>query len=310
MLNSAIAAEKFLMKNKLVYIGGPTCSGKTNLSILLANTLGTEIISCDSRQVYKELSIGTAKPSKSDLKTIKHHFIDHLSIHDEYSVGTYSMETNEILKSLFNKINIVIMVGGSGLYADSILYGIDRFPKVKTDIKKQIISLFKNEGIKRLNSMLEKYDPEYYNIVDKNNSRRIIRALEICLSTGKPFTSFLKKKRKNSFFESKILLMNPERKELYKKINTRVNKMISIGLEKEAKKLYKYKNLHSLQTLGYSEFFNYFEGKYDYKNTIDKIKTNTRRYAKRQTTWNKKYREAFLINENYKLDEIINFINK
>ena len=127
------------------------------------------------------------------------------------------------------------MVGGSGLYADSILYGIDRFPKVKTDIKKQIISLFKNEGIKRLNSMLEKYDPEYYNIVDKNNSRRIIEALEICLSTGKPFTSFLKKKRKNSFFESKILLMNPERKELYKKINTRVNKMISIGLEKKQK---------------------------------------------------------------------------
>ena len=203
MINSAIAAEKFLMKNKLVYIGGPTCSGKTNLSILLANTLGTEIISCDSRQFYRELSIGTAKPSKSDLKTVKHHFIDHLSIHDEFSVGTYSRETNEILKSLFNKINIVIMVGGSGLYADSILYGIDRFPKVKTDIKKQIISLFKNEGIKRLNSMLEKYDPEYYNIVDKNNSRRIIRALEICLSTGKPFTSFLKKREKIVFLNQK-----------------------------------------------------------------------------------------------------------
>ena len=309
MLSFATVVEIFLMtRNKLIYIGGPTCSGKTKLSLLLAETLKTEIISCDSRQIYKEISIGTAKPSKSNLKKVKHHFINHVSIHEDYNVGIYNMETKKTLESIFKKKNTVILVGGTGLYANSIINGIDKFPKVKNSIKKKLNLILNNEGIEKLNSMLKKYDPEYYKIVDKSNSRRIIRALEVSLSSGKPFTSFLKKVRKNSLFESKVLLMNLDRKELYKKINSRVDKMISLGLEKEAKSLFNYKHLNSLQTVGYREFFNYFEGKCSYKNTIEEIKKNTRRYAKRQITWNKKYKDFFLVNEDYKLDEIIKFI--
>lgn len=298
-----------MKRNKLIYIGGPTCSGKTKLSILLAEIFKTEIISCDSRQIYKEISIGTAKPSKNNLKKVKHHFINHISIHEDYNVGIYNTQTNKILESIYKKKKIVILVGGTGLYANSIINGIDKFPKIKSSIKDKLNLIFKNKGIKKLNSMLKKYDPEYYKIVDKNNSRRVIRALEVSLSSGKPFTSFLKKVRRNGLFESKILLMNLERKKLYKKINNRVDKMISLGLEKEAKSLFKYKQLKSLQTVGYREFFNYFEGKCSYKNTIDEIKKNTRRYAKRQMTWNKKYNDFFLVNENYKLEEILKFIS-
>ena len=297
-----------MKRNKLIYIGGPTCSGKTKLSILLAEIFKTEIISCDSRQIYKEISIGTAKPSKNNLKKVKHHFINHISIHEDYNVGIYNTQTNKILESIYKKKKIVILVGGTGLYANSIINGIDKFPKIKSSIKDKLNLIFKNKGIKKLNSMLKKYDPEYYKIVDKNNSRRVIRALEVSLSSGKPFTSFLKKVRRNGLFESKILLMNLERKKLYKKINNRVDKMISLGLEKEAKSLFKYKQLNSLQTVGYREFFNYFEGKCSYKNAIEEIKKNTRRYAKRQITWNKKYKDFFLVNEDYKLDEIIKFI--
>ena len=309
MLSFATVVEIFLMtRNKLIYIGGPTCSGKTKLSVLLAETFKTEIISCDSRQIYKEISIGTAKPSKSNLKKVKHHFINHVSIHEDYNVGIYNMETKKTLESIFKKKNTVILVGGTGLYANSIINGIDKFPKVKNSIKKKLDLILNNEGIEKLNLMLKKYDPEYYKIVDKNNSRRIIRALEVSLSSGKPFISFFKKVRKNSLFESKVLLMNLDRKDLYKKINSRVDKMISLGLEKEAKSLFNYKHLNSLQTVGYREFFNYFEGKCSYKNTIEEIKKNTRRYAKRQITWNKKYKDFFLVNEDYKLDEIIKFI--
>ena len=299
-----------MKNNKLIYIGGPTCSGKSKLSILLAETFKTEIISCDSRQFYKETSIGTAKPSNYNLKKVKHHFINHVSIHSDYNVGIYNKETNKILESIFKKKKTVILVGGSGLYADSIINGIDDFPKVRSSIRDKVNFIFKNEGIDKLNSMLKEHDPEYHNIVDKNNSRRVIRALQVCLSTGKPFISFFKKRNKNILYNSKILLMNLDRKKLYKKINERVDKMISIGLEKEARRLYKHRNLKSLQTVGYSEFFNYFDGKYDYENTIEEIKKNTRRYAKRQITWNKKYEEAFLVNENYLLDEIIEFVNK
>ena len=297
-----------MTRNKLIYIGGPTCSGKTKLSVLLAENYKTEIISCDSRQIYKEISIGTAKPSKSNMKKVKHHFINHVSIHEDYNVGIYNRETKKTLESIFKKRNTVILVGGTGLYANSIINGIDKFPKIGDSIKKKLNLILNNEGIEKLNLMLKKHDPEYYKIVDKNNSRRIIRALEVSLSSGKPFISFLKKMRKNSLFESKILLMNIDRKELYKKINSRVDKMISLGLENEAKSLFKYKHLNSLQTVGYKEFFNYFEGKCSYKNTIEEIKKNTRRYAKRQITWNKKYKDFFLVNEDYKLDEIIKFI--
>ena len=299
-----------MKQNKLVYIAGPTCSGKTKLSIVLADILNTEIISCDSRQIYKEISIGTAKPCENDLKKNKHHFINHISIHDRYNVRIYYEESMKTLESIFKNRETAILVGGSGLYADSVINGIDYFPKVKNSVKHKISLILKNEGMKKLNSMLKKYDPEYYSVVDKNNTRRVIRALEVCLSSGKPFVSFFKKDRKNNLFDSKILIMNPDRIELYNKINSRVDKMISLGLEKEAKQLFKYKNLNSLQTVGYKEFFNYFEGKCNYKDTVDEIKKNTRRYAKRQITWNKKYKDEFLVDANYKLNKIINFISK
>ena len=219
MQSFATVVEIFLMKkNKLIYVGGPTCSGKTKLSILLAETFNTEIISCDSRQIYKEISIGTAKPSKNHLKKVKHHFINHVSIHENYNVGIYNSETNKMLESIFKTKDTVILVGGTGLYADSIINGIDKFPIIKNSVKDKLNLIYKIQGIEKLNLMLKKYDPEYYKIVDKKNSRRVIRALEVCLSSGKPFISFLKKVRKNTLFEPKILLMNPERKELYKKL--------------------------------------------------------------------------------------------
>ena len=189
-----------MKKNKLVYIAGPTCSGKTKLSILLADILNTEIISCDSRQIYKEISIGTAKPCENDLKKNKHHFINHISIHDNYNVGIYYKQSIKTLESIFKSRETAILVGGSGLYADSVINGIDNFPKIKNSVKQRINLLLKKEGMKKLNSMLKKYDPEYYSVVDKNNTRRVIRALEVCLSSGKPYVSYLKKSRRNNFF--------------------------------------------------------------------------------------------------------------
>jgi tRNA dimethylallyltransferase len=280
----------------LIYIAGPTGVGKTAFSIELAKKLKTEIISCDSRQFYKELEIGTCPPTKHQLKEIKHHFIHNKSIHDKYNVGLYEKDAIHIINNLFEDKEYLILVGGSGLYADSVIYGIDEFPEIPEKIRDEITREYKDKGISYLQEELKKLDKEYYKIVDIKNQSRIIRALEIIKFTGSKFSSLRKHTEKKREFKTKVVLLECSREVLYDKINRRVDVMISNGLEEEAFKLRKHSNLNTLNTVGYKEFFDYFENKLSYDEAIDKIKQNTRNYAKRQITWLKKYKNSKKIN--------------
>ena len=288
----------------LIYIAGPTGVGKTVFSIELAKKLNTEIISCDSRQFYKELEIGTCPPTKHQLKEIKHHFIHNKSIHDRYNVGLYEKDAIDKINKLFEDNEYLILVGGSGLYADSVLYGIDEFPEIPEKTRDEITSIYKDKGISYLQEELKNLDREYYEIVDINNHSRIIRALEIIKFTGNKFSSLRKHTKKKREFKTKVILLECPREVLYNRINRRVDIMISNGLEEEALKLQKYSNLNTLNTVGYKEFFDYFKNKLSYDVTIDKIKQNTRNYAKRQITWFKKYKNSKRINieENFEID--------
>jgi len=288
----------------LIYIAGPTGVGKTVFSIELAKKLNTEIISCDSRQFYKELEIGTCPPTKHQLKEIKHHFIHNKSIHDRYNVGLYEKDAINKINKLFEDNEYLILVGGSGLYADSVLYGIDEFPEIPEKIRDEITSIYKDKGISYLQKELKNLDREYYEIVDINNQSRIIRALEIIKFTGNKFSSLRKHTKKKREFKTKVILLECPREVLYNRINSRVDIMISNGLEEEALKLQRYSNLNTLNTVGYKEFFDYFKNKLSYDVAIDKIKQNTRNYAKRQITWFKKYKNSKRINieENFEID--------
>ena len=296
-----------MRKNKnLIYIAGPTGIGKTNLSIEIAKKLNTEILSCDSRQFYKELNIGTSPPSYSQLNDVKHHFIHNKSIHDVYNVGNYEKEAITLINKLFEDKDVLILVGGSGLYADSIMYGIDEFPEIPTNIRESLINEYNSSGLELIQNKLKKLDIKYYNEVDLNNSNRIIRALEIIEFTGKEFSLFRTKKQKERVFQSQVIVMECEREKLYNRINTRVDNMIEKGLEKEVLELRDFKHLNTLNTVGYKEFFNYFEGKSNYLDTLDKIKQNTRNYAKRQVTWLKRYKKSIKVHYNQEVDKIIN----
>ena len=288
----------------LIYIAGPTGVGKTVFSIELAKKLNTEIISCDSRQFYKELEIGTCPPTKHQLKEIKHHFIHNKSIHDRYNVGLYEKDAINKINKLFEDNEYLILVGGSGLYADSVLYGIDEFPEIPEKTRDEITSIYKDKGISYIQEELKNLDREYYEIVDINNHSRIIRALEIIKFTGNKFSSLRKHTKKKREFKTKVILLECPREVLYNRINRRVDIMISNGLEEEAIKLQKYSNLNTLNTVGYKEFFDYFKNKLSYDVAIDKIKQNTRNYAKRQITWFKKYKNSKRINieENFEID--------
>tara|TARA_X000000950_G_scaffold213518_1_gene256800 strand:+ start:225 stop:1124 length:900 start_codon:yes stop_codon:yes gene_type:complete len=288
----------------LIYIAGPTGIGKTAFSIELAKKLKTEIISCDSRQFYKELEIGTSPPTKHQLKEINHHFIHNKSIHDRYNVGLYEKDAINKINKLFEDNEYLILVGGSGLYADSVLYGIDEFPEIPEKIRDEITRIYQDKGISYLQEELKKLDREYYEIVDIKNQSRIIRALEIIKFTGNKFSSLRKHTKKKREFKTKVILLECPREVLYNRINRRVDIMISNGLEEEALKLQKYSNLNTLNTLGYKEFFDYFKNKLSYDVAIDKIKQNTRNYAKRQITWFKKYKNSKRINieENFEID--------
>jgi tRNA dimethylallyltransferase len=296
-----------MRKNKnLIYIAGPTGIGKTNLSIEIAKKLNSEILSCDSRQFYKELNIGTSPPSYSQLNDVKHHFIHNKSIHDIYNVGNYEKEAITLINKLFEDKDVLILVGGSGLYADSIMYGIDEFPEIPTNIRESFINEYNSSGLELIQNKLKKLDIKYYNEVDLNNSNRIIRALEIIEFTGKEFSLFRTKKQKERVFQSQVIVMECEREKLYNRINTRVDNMIEKGLEKEVLELRDFKHLNTLNTVGYKEFFNYFEGKSNYLDTLDKIKQNTRNYAKRQVTWLKRYKKSIKVHYNQEVDKIIN----
>ena len=296
------------MKKKLITISGQTASGKTNLSIRLAQNLNCSIISCDSRQFYKEMSIGTAVPSKLELLKANHYFIHHKSVRDNYTVGDFQNDALKLIENLFKKDDFIILTGGSGMYMDSIVNGIDTFPKIKLGVRELLNEKYNSKGVLFLKNKLKELDPEYHDIVDVNNHRRLIRALEVCISTGKPYSSFLNKKNKKYDFESINFCIKVDRELLYKKINYRVDKMISDGLIKEAKTLLKFKDLNSLNTVGYKELFEYFKGNLTKSQAIEKIKQNTRRYAKRQMTWLKN-KNLIWIENNIEIDEIKRFIN-
>lgn len=296
------------MKKKLITISGPTASGKTSLSLKLAEHLNCSIISCDSRQFYKEMSIGTAVPLKNELKKIDHYCIQHKSIKEAYTIGDFKDEAHKILKKLFKNNDFVIMTGGSGLYMDSVVSGLDDFPKIDPVIREGLNKNFKSNGINYLQKKLKELDPKYYSIVDLNNHRRIIRALEVCISEKQPYSNFLNKKNNTSNkFKTVNLSIETNRDDLYKKINSRVDQMIEYGLVEEVNSLYKYKHLNPLNTVGYKEIFDFIDGKSTLIEAIDKIKQNTRRYAKRQLTWLKK-RKLIWVNKNIKIEELKNII--
>tara|TARA_R110001583_G_scaffold67308_3_gene192566 strand:+ start:23184 stop:24095 length:912 start_codon:yes stop_codon:yes gene_type:complete len=276
------------MTNYLVTVVGATAIGKTALSIQLAQHFKTEIISCDSRQFYKEMNIGTAVPTLEELAAAKHHFIQERSIFDTYSVGQFEKDALCKLDALFLKNKCVLMVGGSGLYTNAVLEGLDYFPEVAPEIRKKLNLQLKNEGIESLQNRLKELDIESYNSIEIENPHRLIRALEICIGTGKTYSEFKNKpKTKRAFTPIKIGL-TADREIMYNRINKRVGIMIEQGLVDEAKELYKNKDLNALQTVGYRELFQYFDGDCTLEFAIEEIKKNTRRFAKRQVTWNKK----------------------
>ena len=296
-----------MMSNKsLIYIAGPTAIGKTKISIELAKKLNTEIISCDSRQFYKELKIGTAPPTQEELSEVKHHFIQNKSINEIYTVGDFEKEAINKINALFNSYDKLIMVGGSGLYADAIMFGLDKFPKIPKEIRDQVNLFYKTHGLIALQELLLEKDPKYYTRIDKNNYVRLIRALEVCIYSGKPYSSFLGKIKGNRKFVSKMAIIDLPREKLYEKINKRVDFMIKMGLEKEVKNLFNYRKYPALNTVGYKELFSFFEGKIKFEEAINEIKKNTRRYAKRQITWFKKYENAMYFKNNTPIAEIYN----
>lgn len=294
------------MKNILIVLLGPTGVGKTDVSIEIARHFRSEIISADSRQFFREMSIGTAVPSEQQLKEVKHHFIRFLSIKDYYSSSLFERDVITILPKLFAKNNIVLMTGGSGMYIDAVCSGIDDIPDVDPAVRIKYTEKYLEEGIDGLRVALKLLDPEHYSRVDLRNYKRIIRALEICESTGRPYSSFLKKqKRERDFGIIKIGLVRT-REDLYRRINLRVDDMIKTGLEDEARYLYIFRNHNALNCVGYKEFFNFFDAKISREEAIGLIKRNSRRYAKRQMTWWGKDKEIKWFNPN-RVGEIIKY---
>ncbi|EEB66149.1 tRNA (adenosine(37)-N6)-dimethylallyltransferase MiaA [Capnocytophaga sputigena] len=293
------------IKNKktLLTIVGPTAIGKTSLAIDLALHFGTEIISCDSRQFFKEMSIGTAVPSAKELAQAKHHFIQHKSIYEPYSVGDFERDAITLLTELFQRNDVVIMVGGSGLYADAVLYGLDDFPEVSPEIRNGLNKLYQKQGITYLQTRLKDLDPIQYTQMDVQNPQRMMRALEVCIASGKPYSSFLNKKETLRDFTNITIGLTAEREVVYNRINERVELMLENGLLIEAQTLFPHKKLNALQTVGYRELFNFFEGKTSLDFAIEEIKKNTRRFAKRQYTWFHKNKDInwFEINQLDKL---------
>ncbi len=269
----------------LIIITGPTAVGKTSVSINLARHFHAEIISADSRQFYKELIIGTAAPTSEELNAVRHHLVGMLSVTENYNVYRFEKDAVGILEKLFATHDIVFMVGGSGLYIDAVCNGIDEIPDPDMELRNELNTTYETLGIQPLRQQLMLLDPESYEKLDIANHKRIIRALEVCIATGKPYSSFLNRKSVTRPFNILKIGLKRERAELYESINKRVDIMIQSGLENEARSLYPFRHLNSMQTVGYRELFDYFDGKYSFPQAIEKIKTNTRRYAKKQMTW-------------------------
>ncbi|MDB4037092.1 tRNA (adenosine(37)-N6)-dimethylallyltransferase MiaA [Polaribacter sp.] len=275
-------------QNTLITIVGPTAIGKTALSIQLANAFNASIISCDSRQFFKEMTIGTAVPNTKELAAAKHYFIQNRSVFDSYNVGEFERDTLEKLEVLFKENPIQIMVGGSGLYVDAVLNGLDYFPEVAPEIRETLLLKLEKEGIEVLQKQLKELDVETYNLIAIDNPHRIMRALEVCIGSGIPYSTFKNKPKKPRNFKSIKIGLNADRQIIYNRINQRVDAMIDNGLIEEAKTLYVHKELNALQTVGYRELFSFFDGNFTKEFAISEIKKNSRRFAKRQLTWFKR----------------------
>ena len=291
----------------LIIVLGPTGVGKSDISIQLAKHFHTEIISADSRQFFKELSIGTAVPSSEDLEIVPHHFIQNKSIHNYYNVSEYETEVLYLISELFAKVNPIILTGGSMLYVDTICNGIDDIPTVDPEIRDDVIGWYAQNGIEALRERLLEIDPEYYRIVDLNNPKRLLHAVEIHQMTGQPLTSFRKKTIKERPFRMIKIGINQDRKVLYERINQRVLKMMDAGLLEEAKTVYPYRKLNSLNTVGYKELFSYLDGECTLDEAIDLIQRNTRKYARKQLTWFRRDQQIKWF-EPEQLQEIIEFV--
>jgi len=298
------------MNKYLITIVGPTAIGKTSLSIEIAKHFNAEIISSDSRQFFKEMSIGTAVPSEEELNQVKHHFIQNISIHDDYNVGQFEKDVVMTLNNIFKENDIVIMVGGSGLYVDAVLKGLDDFPEVDPKIREELKSQLDKNGIQSLQEQLKKLDIETYQKIDIENHQRVIRALEICIGTNKSYSSFLTDKTKERNFIPMKIGLTTDRNIIYDRINQRVDIMMENGLLNEVKKLIQYKDLNALQTVGYKELFSYIQGDISIEFAISEIKKNTRRFAKRQLTWYRKDKEIQWFDFKEDRQHIIEFIKE
>ncbi len=291
----------------LVVIAGPTASGKTATAIQVAKALGTEIISADSRQFYKELPIGTAAPTKEEQAEVKHHMIHNLNVEDKYDVADYENDVLALLKKLFINHDSAVLTGGSGLFIDAVCKGLDSIPDISDETRNKVNKLYEEGGLFALQNEVQRLDPEYYNMVDKYNPRRLQRAVEVCYQTGLPYSSFRNNTAKVRDFKIIKVALLWDRNELISRINLRVEKMVSEGLLDEAKAMYPKRHLNSLNTVGYKEIFEHFDGKASLNEAIEHIKINTRQYAKRQMTWLRKNNDYqwFTIEE---IPEMINYI--
>lgn len=303
------------MKNYLIIIVGPTAIGKTALSIKIAKHFKSEIISCDSRQFYKEMTIGTAVPSTEELMAVPHHFIQNKSIFDNYTVGDYENEVLPVIDQLFHKNNIQVVVGGSGLYVDAILKGFDEFPEVSEEIKQQIENEYNKDGISYLQNQLNHLDPTYTEFLQNTNPQTLVnpqrmkRFVGVCLASNKPYSSFLNQKKANRNFIPILIGLNADRNIIYQRINNRVDLMMQNGLLKEINDLYPHKHLNALQTVGYRELFDYIDEKLTLEQAVEEIKKNTRRFSKRQLTWFQRYETVEWFDFNTPLQSIISKIS-
>ena len=297
------------MTNTLVVLLGPTGIGKTELSMQLANTLGSPIISSDSRQIYHELSIGTAAASAEQQARVRHYMVQNKSVHDYYNASMFESEVLDLLNSLFGKHQKVLMTGGSMMYIDAVCRGIDYLPTIDHELRKELKDRFLNEGVEPLREMLRKLDPVHYQKVDLDNTKRILKALEVSLQTGKPYSSFMTGNVKKRPFNILKIGLNIARETLYERINSRVTLMMEQGLETEARSVYEHRALNSLNTVGYKELFAYFNGEYDLDKAIELIKRNSRHYAKKQLSWFKRDKEISWF-EPSQLEQIIEYAIK
>ena len=295
---------------RLISIIGSTGIGKTRLAIDLANHLGTEIISCDSRQFYKEMKIGTAMPTDEELAEATHHFVGNISVNDYYSIGQYEIDALKKLDEIFTEKDVAIMVGGSGMYEKAVVEGMNDLPEADEENQQKLLSIWQDQGIEALQDLLENSDPEYYSKVDKDNPRRLLRAIDIIWQTGKTYTENLSTPKVKRNFETIRIGIDAPREVIYERINLRVDKMMENGLLEEAKSLIADRDKVALQTVGYSELFRYFDGEWDLDFAVEEIKKNSRRYAKRQTTWNRKLQNVNWIHYDNSLQEALSLLEK